>query len=128
MSTQYYFTDPDKDRRIEQFRTEVKEIGEKTRTLISALPIEDDLEELKDTLLWNLDHGHVFDVDAPDTDWLTIGSTRAGGFSWRHDNGFHTIWHVERYLNEHPNLTIVDEYGETFTLDKFKKIIQAWTT
>lgn len=128
MSTQYYFTDLDKNRRIEQFQAQVKEIGAKARALISALPIEDDLEDLKDTLLWNLDHGHVFEVDEPDTDWLTIGSTRAGGFSWRHDNGFHDIWHVERYLSEHSNLTIADEYGETLALDEFKKIIQTWTT
>lgn len=124
MSTQYRFIDPARKERVETFQKFLKREVDQAIAHIKARSEEDgELDQMAVSAIEALDMVS-FRVDFTYYDIEgVIGTAGWQKFTWRVENGFCSISDVKRYLAEHPDMVIEDEYGDIFTLDEFAQKI-----
>lgn len=124
MSTEYLFSDRKRYEKARQFNDAVKQIRESCIQQIENLTDDPDLENAKDLILEHLQHENPFLEWYPDEEDWVIGTSTVKEFHWRQDNGFLDISSVQRFQEEHPHLTLVDEYGQPVTIEELNRLIQ----
>lgn len=122
MSTKYFFVDTQERDELKKLQEQLNSVLETCRATISDISVHPSIQQFKEDVLRKLDSSGVFEVDSPDDEDLIIGNALRDRFSWRTDNGFIGLESVKRFLEQHPELSIADEYGETVSWTNFKKI------
>ena len=124
MSTQYRFIEPVRKARVETFQELLKGEVDQAIAHIKARTEEDgEPDQMAESAIEALDMVS-FRVDFTYYDIENvIGTAGWQKFTWRVENGFCSVSDVKRYLDEHPDMVIEDEYGETFTLEEFAQKI-----
>ena len=124
MSTEYQFSDRNLIEKARQFNNAVKQISESCIQQIKNLTDDPDLENAKDLIIEHLRYQNPFLEWSPDEEDWVIGTSTMEEFHWRRDNGFSDISSVQRFQEEHPDLTLVDEYGQPVTIEELNRLIQ----
>ena len=122
MSTEYQFSDRNLIEKARQFNNAVKQIRESCIQQIKNLTDDPDLENAKDLIIEHLRYQNPFLEWSPDEEDWVIGTMEE--FHWRRDNGFSDISSVQRFQEEHPDLTLVDEYGQPVKIEELNRLIQ----
>ena len=124
MSTQYVFVEKERNDQLQDLQTF---LAEKRDTLIAgikefAATHPHTVNEAEDSI-FELEHSQAFGYRQPYEEEHIIGSAVSKGFSWRQDNGFHSLKDVQQFLDEHPGFVILNEYGIELTIRDFEKSI-----
>lgn len=128
MSVCFYFCDPARKAHIEYLADHWNDLKSRIeqdfRDFCSKAPAYSGAKELEEDLIEKLDEIHFsrysFLPDVEEDDH-SIGTSTGDGFHWRSENGFYGLHDIERYLKEHPEEKIFDEYGEEYPFEVFKK-------
>ena len=124
MSTQYVFVEKERNDQLQELQAFMTK---KRDTLIAgikefAATHPHTVNEAEDSI-FELKHSQAFGYRQPYEEEHIIGSAVSKGFSWRQDNGFHSLKDVQKFLDEHPGFVILNEYGMELTIRDFGKSI-----
>ena len=124
MSTQYVFVEKERNDQLQDLQTF---LTEKQDTLIAdikafAATHPHTVNEAEDSI-FELEHSQAFGYRQPYEEEHIIGSAVSKGFSWRQDNGFHSLKDVQKFLDECPGFVILNEYGMELTIRDFEKAL-----
>lgn len=124
MSTEYQFSDLKLVEKSRKFNEAVQQIRKQCIQQVQGLSDDPDLENAKDFILENLQHQNPFLAWYPDEEEWVIGTCTMQDFHWRRDNGFSDIGSVQKFQEEHPHLSLVDEYNQPVTIKELEQLIQ----
>ena len=125
MSTEYQFSDLKLTEKSRKFNEGVQQIFKQCIQQVKDLTDDPDLENAKEFILYNLQCQNPFVAWYPDEENLVIGTCTMKEFHWRRDNGFSDIASVQEFQEEHPHLTLVDEYDRPVTIEELEQLIQS---
>lgn len=123
MSTQYEAIKTHIYEEVSSIKKQLHMIQEDCVRKINEITVSEDLSERKEDLIEKLSSGTLFSIEEPESASVVIGTARAGHFSWRSENGFRDLYSFERWLEAHPEFSIMDEYGTAISLHEFEDIV-----
>lgn len=122
MSTQYLFVNTELSDKIQVFQRQLATLKAEYLTKIQQIPVDKDLEDVRDRFIEQVSSAHIFEIDEPEDTRIVIGTARAARFQWRYENGFCDLSTVKRWMERWPKFSIVDEYGTAVSLEEFTGI------
>ncbi len=125
MSTEYQFSDLKLTEKSRRFNEAVQEIRKQCIQQVKDLTDDPELENAKELILDSLQYNNPFLTWYPDEEDWVIGTCTMKEFHWRLDNGFSDISSVRKFQEEHPHLTLVDEYDQPVTIEELEHLIQS---
>jgi hypothetical protein len=123
MSTKYSLVDPAYLSEIEYFQEEARRAREQYIETLESINVSERLQECKDDFLDDVRMCRELSPFSPDNDDMVVGVFTAGAFKWR--NGFSGLGAVQKYMEQHPELRLYDEYGSEIAWPEFEKIATA---
>lgn len=125
MSTQYLFVNAELSDKIQVFQRQLATLKAEYLTKIQQIPVDKDLEDVRDRFIEQVSSAHIFEIDEPE-DTRIVGTARAARFQWRYENGFCNLSTMKRRMERWPKFSIVDEYGTAVSLEEFAGIIKRY--
>lgn len=126
MSTQYILVNSEVADKIQAFQRQLDELKSEYLEKIQLIPVDEELEDVRNCLMERLCGTHVFEIDEPEDTRFVIGTARSGRFQWRYENGFYNLFTVKRWMEHRPQFSIVDEYGVAVSLEEFTDLIKRY--
>ena len=125
MSTQYSFNRTDILEQAARLQGKLNEVKADFIHRLSEMAVPTELEDVMDTVISDLSHSTIFNLDEPDEARIVIGTASAARFNWRRENGFYDLHTVECWMKQHPEYSIYDEYGVPVCWEEFQAIVRS---
>lgn len=127
MSTQYEAVKTEITEEVREFQYRLTLEKKRFIKRVLKIPVSPELEDAKADLIDAIELTRELDIEIPESATVVIGTARAGRFSWRKENGFHDLDSFARWLKDHPEFSIHDEYGEEISWEYFHQIVECCT-